>query len=126
MGANDLGVQTLQFNFSDKGCVLLAGVGSKTITLELGWENWVVNSPRELYVFKAGDLFPMPSRIAGTATWVNENTLQLNMRFVEAIFGDRVTCVFDEDKLAVTFLNSVAETAVKKTEDPRKGLEGRG
>jgi hypothetical protein len=36
-----------------------------------------------------------------------------------------VRCTFDKDKLAVTFLNSVAETAVKKTKDPRKGLEGR-
>jgi hypothetical protein len=56
---------------------------------------------------------------------VGEKTLQLNFRFVEAIFGDAVTFVFEGDKVEVGFLNSVAETAVKKTPDPRKGLVGR-
>jgi len=46
-------------------------------------------------------------------------------RCVEAIFGDRVTCTFEDNGLTVMFLNSVAETAVKKTEDPRKALEGK-
>jgi hypothetical protein len=77
-----------------------------------------------MYIFRSGDMVPKPTRIAGTATWVNDHTLQLNLRFVEAIFGDALTCVFGENGLTVTFLNSVAETAVKKTVDPRKGLVG--
>jgi hypothetical protein len=44
---------------------------------------------------------------------------------VEGIFGDRITCEFEEDKIRVSFLNSVAETAVKKTLEIRKGLAGR-
>jgi CubicO group peptidase (beta-lactamase class C family) len=124
---NDMGVKTLEFGFSGKGCRLAVGAGdADTVrTLETGWEKWVVGPSRESYVFRVGDLFPMPSRIAGTATWVGEKTLQLNFRFVEAIFGDRVTCVFEGDRVSVRFLNSVAETAVKKVEDMRKGLEGR-
>ena len=125
LSGNDLGVQTLQFNFSDKGCRLTVGSEDKVKVLDFGWEKWVLNDQHEMYVFRNRDLFPMPSRIAGTATWINEQTLQLNVRMVEAIFGDRITCVFDGDRLTVRFLNSVAETAVKKTEDPRKGLEGR-
>ncbi|HXB92195.1 MAG TPA: serine hydrolase [Puia sp.] len=121
VAGNDFGVADLQFDFAEKGCVLK--VGGKT--LEFGWEHWVLNSPRERYVFRAGDMTPMPTRMAGTATWVDDHTLQLNVRFVEAIFGDRLTCVFDADKLTVTFLSSVAETATKKTDDPRKPLEGR-
>jgi hypothetical protein len=70
-------------------------------------------------------MVPMPSRIAGTATWINDHTLQLNVRFVEAIFGDAITCVFDDDRLTVSFLNSVSETALKKTPDPRKDLSGK-
>jgi hypothetical protein len=71
------------------------------------------------------DMFPMPSRIAGTAAWVDDRTLQLNVRMVEGIFGDRITCVFDGDMVTVSFLNSVAETAKTKTEDVRKALKGR-
>jgi CubicO group peptidase (beta-lactamase class C family) len=152
---NEMGVKTLELRFSAAGCRVMveggaagagvAGAGAsdagvavgagaagaagafedKKRTLDLGWEKWVVSPSRETYVFKAGDLFPMPSRIAGTATWVNDKTLQLNLRFVEGIFGDRITCEFEEDKIRVSFLNSVAETAVKKTLEIRKGLEGR-
>jgi hypothetical protein len=69
-------------------------------------------------------MLPMPSRIAGTATWTNEHTLQLNTRFVEAIFGDSMTCVFEGEKLKMTFLNSVTAADPKKPE-MRKGLEGK-
>lgn len=119
--SNEPGVQRMQFYFSDTGCRLVTG----TTTMEFGWEKWVLNDQREPYVFRAGDIFPMPSRMAGTATWINDHTLQLNVRFVEAIFGDRITCVFEGNSLSVTFMNSIAEMAQKKTQDIRKGLEGR-
>ncbi|MES1249122.1 MAG: hypothetical protein ABUL46_00485, partial [Chitinophaga rupis] len=123
---NDLPIKSLEFSFSGKGCVLSVASDTSTSTLEFGWENWILNRSRELYIFRAGDMVPKPTRIAGTATWVDDHTLQLNLRFVEAIFGDRLTCVFGDDGVTVTFLNSVAETAVKKTVDPRKPLIGRG
>jgi hypothetical protein len=122
---NDFGGRTLELTFSDKGCVLSALAGGKDTKMEFGWENWVLNSPREAYVFRTGQMVPMPSRIAGTATWINDHTLQLNVRFVEAIFGDRITIIFDGDNVSVSFLNSVDETAVKKNPDPRKPLSGK-
>ena len=66
----------------------------------------------------------MPSRIAGTATWTEAHTLQLNMRFVEAIFGDSVTCMFEGDKLKVMFLNSVVAADPKKVEMRKRGTRG--
>lgn len=119
--SNEMGIQNLQLAFSDKGCVLTAG----TTTMKFGWENWVLNDRHEAYIFTKGDLAPMPTRIAGTATWTDEHTLQLNVRFVEAIFGDRITCAFDGDNLHVTFLNSLAEAALNPMPDPRKDLEGK-
>ncbi|HEY6900833.1 MAG TPA: serine hydrolase [Puia sp.] len=124
LGTNDLNVQSLQFAFSNKGVVLTATTAEKTTRLGYGWENWVTSSGREPYAFMNKDMLPMPSKIAGTATWIDEHTLQLNTRFVEAIFGDKVTCAFDGDKLNVTFLNSVAETATKPTPEQRKPLTG--
>jgi len=93
--------------------------------LKFGWESWMLNDVRGIYVLGMNDMFPMPSRIAGTATWVGEHELQVNVRMVEGIFGDRITCVFDGDTVKIGFLNSVAETAKNKTEDMRKGLEGK-
>ena len=121
MEGNSLGVDSLQLNFSRKGCRLTVG----NAVLDLGWERWLLNDRREAYVFGVKELFPMPSRMAGTAAWVNDHTLQLNIRMVEGIFGDRITCVFEGAQVTVSFLNSVAETAMKKTDDPRKELKGR-
>jgi CubicO group peptidase (beta-lactamase class C family) len=120
---NDLGVQSLQFSFTEKSCHLSIGVGGKITTYEFGWENWILNRKHELYVLNAGDLYPMPSMAAGTATWTDDHTLRLNLRFVEAIFGDSIICTFTGDKLGVTLLNSLAETSTNKP-DPRKALAG--
>lgn len=125
MEDNALGIGTLRFDLSDKGCRLSVGKGEKTAVLNFGWEHWVSNDQREAYVFGVKELFPMPSKMAGTAAWIDDRTLQLNVRMVEAIFGDRITCVFGNDRLTVGFLNSAAEMALKKTEDPRKGLVGK-
>lgn len=122
---NEFGVGSLELSFSGKGCVLSALAGGKVTNMEFGWENWVLNSPREAYMFRTGQMAPMPSRLAGTATWINDHTLQLNVRFVEAIFGDRITFMFDGDSVSVSFLNSVDETAVKKNPDPRKPISGK-
>ena len=121
---NDMGVRTMEFVLSDKGCQLNIGKSDKTSTLDFGWENWVLNDERALYVLNGKDFSPMPTRMAGTATWVDDKTLQLNVRMVEAIFGDRITCVFEGERLNVTFLSSIAEMLAKKIADPRKGLEG--
>jgi hypothetical protein len=121
---NELHVQTMQFAFSNKGCRLTVSAGAAPSVLEFGWEKWTTNAQREPYIFNPGEMVPMPSKRAGTATWINDHTLQLNVRFVEAIFGDAITCVFEGEQVTVSFLNSVAETALKKTPDPRKPLSG--
>ncbi|MBS1607056.1 MAG: serine hydrolase [Bacteroidetes bacterium] len=125
IAANEFGINQLEFDLSDKGCVLNVLKGGRRTKLQFGWEKWVLNGPREAYVFGTADLVPMPSRVAGTATWIDEHTLRLNLRFVEAIFGDAITCRFEENGLKVEFLNSVSEMALKKSDDPRKVLEGR-
>ena len=123
VGVNDLGIERVGLVFSDKGCVLNVLANGKETTMEFGWGQWVSNAKRQPYVFSVKDFVPMPTRIAGTAAWIDEHTLQLNVRFIEAIFGDRVRFVFDGDGVKIDFLNSNSELA-KKTDDPRKGLEG--
>ena len=75
------------------------------------------------YPFPASGRIHVPSKIAGTATWINENTLQLNTRFVEAIHGDKITCRFEGNKLSVSFLNSTVENT-KNNPEKRMGLSG--
>jgi hypothetical protein len=124
MKDNEFGVKEILFALRDDGGEVVVATSGEGMILHFGWEDWKLHDNRQKYIWGAKDMFPKPSRIAGTATWTDDHTLQLNVRMVEAIFGDRITCMFDGDNVKVGFLNSVAETATKKTEDVRKGLEG--
>jgi len=125
MAENVLGVHEMQFVLADKGGRVDVSAASGTTSIKFGWEDWMTNDVRAMYLLGSKDMFPMPTRIAGTGTWVDEHTLQVNVRMVEGIFGDRITCVFDGDTVKVEFLNSVVEMAKNKTEDMRKGLVGK-
>jgi CubicO group peptidase (beta-lactamase class C family) len=116
LAANEFGAQSVQFALSNESGSLSVTVDGKVKTLDFGWENWYTDGPRGLYVFNAGDMVPMPTFIAGTGTWINDHTLQVNLRFVEAIFGDVLTCSFEGDKLSISFLNSLSEGNPKNPE----------
>jgi hypothetical protein len=120
---NSFGVTEMQFRFSDNGCTLISKSATGNQTIKTGWEKWVVNEERSPYMFAVNNRNPVPSKVAASSTWMNENTLQSNLRFVEAIHGDKITCTFDGDKVSVTFLNSVSENT--KSPENRAKLEGR-
>lgn len=120
--ANDYGASGIKFKFSPKGCTWTIATAKGDTTYQFGWENWQLNPNSAMYLFP-NNRFVVPSKAAGTATWIDENTLQLNLRFVEAIHGDKITCKFDGNKIAVSFLSSPAENT-KNNPDNRKELSG--
>lgn len=120
---NDAGVVEMKFKFTKQGCTWTNTTSKGPISIQFGWENWITNKDSALYPFPVAGRIHVPSKIAGTATWVNENTLQLDARFVEAIHGDKVTCVFTGDKLSVSFLNSVSANT-NNSPEKRTGIAG--
>jgi hypothetical protein len=46
-----------------------------------------------------------------------------NLKFVEAIHGDKLFCIFEDDKVTVTFLNSISENS-KNVLEKREALVG--
>lgn len=123
LDVNDYNAEEVKFKFSKDGCTWKIKNEKGETNIEFGWENWKVNKDRMSYPFPASGRIHVPSKIAGTATWVNENTLQLNARFIEAIHGDKITCKFEGDKLSVSFLNSTAENT-KNNPEKRMSLLG--
>lgn len=87
-----------------------------------GWEEWKTSKTNTKNYF-VNNPNAMPSRIAATGTWINENTLQIYCKFVDAIHGDLLTFVFEGDKLTVTMLNSIAANS-KNTPEKRTPLVG--
>jgi Beta-lactamase len=121
--ANDSAAATTQFNFSKEGCSWTTITAKGATTIRFGWENWLLNKETALYIFPLPGRLHVPSKIAGTATWINENTLQLNARFTEAMHGDKITCTFNDDKVMISFMNSVSENS-KTDLEKRKPLTG--
>ncbi len=121
--SNDFTAGDIQFDFSKDGCSLTITTSKGTSTLKFGWENWLLNKDSILYVFPVPGRIHVPSKMAGTATWLNDNTLQLNARFVEAMHGDKITCSFDGNKVMISFLNSVSENS-KTDKEKRMNLSG--
>jgi hypothetical protein len=88
LNSNDFGATEMAFTFTKHACRLAISTSKKIFSLQFGWEEWLPNKENAVYVFPVAGRIHMPSKMAGTATWINENTLQLNARFVDAMHGD--------------------------------------
>ncbi len=123
MDQNDFGITETSFAYTKDGCNWSITTAKETIVISFGWENWVLNKDSIAYPFPVANRINVPSKIAGTATWVyaqsGYTTLQLTARFAEAIHGDTITCSFT-DKLTISFLNSIAENSKTDTEKRMK------
>ncbi len=64
------------------------------------------------------------SRAFASAVWKNDRTFEMTWRYYETPHHDTLTCLFDEDKLIVSFLSSIAAMA-GKPKDSRSALIGR-
>lgn len=123
LGKNPYGISQLAVGFYPENCVLKLTTPMGVEKMTFGWENWVTNSG------ESKPLFPVPTRleasvkIAGTATWTDENTLQLSTKSVTAIHGDQMTLTFRGDQVTVNFMNSVSAHS-KNFPDPRQALTG--
>ena len=123
LAQNEFGATECRFAFLNDGCTWTIRTGGKETAIRFGWSNWIVNNDTMQYPFPVSGRIHMPSKIGGAATWIHDNTLQLNARFVEAMHGDKITCVFEGDKVTVSFLNSVSENT-KGSAEKRGGLSG--
>jgi hypothetical protein len=110
--------------FEDAGVLRIGETNSDDFKkIGFGWENWQVSKVAPRNYFPVNARGAVPSKVAATGTWINENTLQINLKYVEAIHGDKLTFVFEGDKVTLTLLNSVSENA-KNTPEKREPLTG--
>ena len=123
---NPYEITQLAVGLSPKDCVLKLTTPTGEEKITFGWERWLINateSPNRFPVFPVPTRLAVPSRVAGTATWLDPTTLQLNMKFVTAIHGDQLTLRFEGDQVKVDFLNSISEHS-KNFQEPRQTLKG--
>lgn len=123
---NPFDVSELGFGlFEDAGVLRIKyGDSHKFEKIGFGWEQWKVNKNGNKNPFPVANRTSVASKIAGTATWIKDNTLQINLKFVEGVHGDKLTCVFEDDKVTISFLNSVSEFG-KNAPEKREPITGK-
>lgn len=78
---NAFGLTQIGFGLFEDAGVLRVNYGNGMEKVGFGWEKWKVNPNKRKNPFAANPM-AVASRIASTATWLDDNTLQINFKFV--------------------------------------------
>jgi hypothetical protein len=122
---NPFNVKAVSFQFAaDKVIFTLMEDRKPDIVITCGINDWIIKgnrkpSPHSLFSLRRIDF---DSPVAASAGWKDDHTLVLTFRFIEAIHGDTLTCVFDHDRLRIQFMFSGA--IMDKRPDDRADVMG--
>jgi len=124
---NALGAKALTFNFTNGICELTASYENGDRKLSFGMNKWEKQRNGILLntqlPFPVSSLPNVVSPVAANATWKDEKTLYLEIRPVETVTGDSITCTFTNDTIKLVFLDSVARGG--KGQERRPELSGK-
>lgn len=127
--ANELGAQEAKFVFNGPTCLFVLKTADQVHHVGCCFEAWsqteaaIPGTPPRLIAGGKPKTTPV-SKIAGSVTWSDPDTLVMTWRYYETPHHDTVTCRFEGDRITITFLNSI--TAMNpKAKDSRAPLTGR-
>ncbi|HEY0245152.1 MAG TPA: hypothetical protein VGC01_06275, partial [Mucilaginibacter sp.] len=126
LDGNVYAAKTVTFNITNNSCELVVGYDEGDCTVHFGMNTWEkakngIKTNKQL-PFPVTSLPNVESPVAGNATWLDPNTLYLEIRPVETVDSDAITCKFDGNNVTLSFLNSVAKG--KKQTDNRPNITG--
>jgi hypothetical protein len=127
--ANDMGLTTASFAFDGGRWVFTAKAGDRLHRITCGQGVWQLGEasmpgtpPRLISGGKSRE--DVVSKVAASATWTDDKTLLMTWRYYETPHRDSVTCRFEDDRVTLSFLNSI--TAMNpKAKDARLPLTGK-
>lgn len=122
--SNDYGIKSLTFDVADDQGNVVFETNDGENTLTFGIEKWHTNDIYTVNNFQVPNRIHVPSLIAASATWIDDNTLQITRKFVEAIHGDTLLCQFSEGQVEITFKNSISQHT-HNGQDEREPLVGK-
>ncbi len=115
MEPNKTQVKSLSINFANNHCYLTLHTDTSTFKIGFSSANWLTGTTRKagpylLAAAKARLTGLPPFKVAGHYTWVDENTLELTLRYIESPHTERIICHFDENKISIDFANSISKS----------------
>lgn len=125
MEPNERHVESVSFRFKDDTCHVTLGTDSAVNQLVFGRGRWHRGETgrRGPYLVSratgnAGGL--PPYRVAGSYRWIDENRLELTLRYIESPHRETIICHFDRNKIFVDLQSSI-ETTPKTKKPALKG-----
>jgi CubicO group peptidase (beta-lactamase class C family) len=125
--SNPFDAKAITFNFNKDTCEMTVHYDQGDRKLSFGINRWEKNKNgiflNAQLPFPVNSLPNVASPIACNATWKDDNTLYLEIRPVETVTSDSITCRFTDYSVKLTFLQSVAKAG--KEQEKRPVIVGR-
>lgn len=105
---NGVGARNVSFRFQRDACTFTLTDGKGQYAVKCGLGKWVDgedNVPGTPPKISVGDL--RPSKIAASAAWKDDHTLEMTWRYYETPHHDTVTCHFERNNLTLAFANNI-------------------
>jgi len=104
---NALNIGSMEVKFRHDTCRLLLGVNAGVYELNFAIGKWLPGStswpaPSLLQGAKEDFSFLAPYKVDGSYTWLDSNTLELKLRYIESPHSEIITCHFNNGQLTAT------------------------
>lgn len=120
---NSLGAKAVTLHFNKESCELVVNYDEGDRKLHFNMHTWEKEKNGTLLnaqlPFPVSTLPNVASPVAAIATWKDDHTLYLEIRPVETVTGDSLTCYFTNDMVTIDFLHSVARAGKEKENRPQ-------
>ena len=120
--SNGLGAKAISFYFNKDNCEMIVNYEQGDRKLHFGMNYWEKAKNGILFnqelPFPVTTLPNVSSTVACKASWKDDQTLYLEIRPIETVTSDSITCYFTNDVLKLAFLESVARAGKQKENRP--------
>ena len=128
MENNDLGIQSVSFQFGQKGCTLEAKIGDSSYSILFDRGGWHMGEttapgiePALIGITRTRYIELGPAKIAASYSWKSENDLELFIRYVESPHSLKLLCHFENDTVSIQWESSVKRLSHAKNDTVLKG-----
>ena len=116
--SSDRTLESVQFNFKNDVCELILKTDSASHTLKFGsgkWEQGVTGKygPYLVTVARNNRVGLAPFRVAGNYDWIDDNTIELRLRYMESPHTETFRCSFNDDYANLVIINSFTKKEIR-------------
>lgn len=129
---NTLGARSVSLHFDHGSCVFELFTAENRFSIDCGFGRWregetaMPGTPPEITELIGKTVSaPSATKVAAAGAWQDDNTLRMQWRYCGTPHHDIVTCRFDDNRIAVEFMNSITSLSRGAHAETRPVLKGR-